>query len=372
MERRALLTGFAAVGAVTLLGCSRSDDSPGPGPSTSSAGSPGTTPAPVVEPTAGEPRIAATIATGLNVPWGIAFLASGEALVSQRDDGTIARIATDGTVTQLGEVPGASGTAGGEGGLLGIAIPPGDESVLFAYVTTASDDRVVRFSLGDDGLGDPEPILTGIPIGSRHHGGRLLFDPSGLLFVSTGDAGNGDLAQDRDSLAGKVLRIDQDGRAAAGNPFDNRTWSYGHRNIEGLAFDAEGRLWAAEFGDKSADELNLIERGGNYGWPGVEGRSDDDDLVNPAVTWGTDECSPAGIAITGSTAYIGALQGECLFAVPLDGTRAGEPVAHFAGDHGRIRTVVVAPDGALWVTTSNTDGRGDPGAGDDRILRVTV
>ena len=374
MERRTLLSGIAAVSAAALVGCSRSDDDPSPAPSTTTgpAATDAPTSAPTAVPTAGTPTIAATIATGLNVPWGIAFLANGDALVSQRDEGTIVRIATDGTVTPLGEVPGASGRPGGEGGLLGIATPPGDESVLFAYVTTGSDDRIVRMSLSGDELGSPEEILTGIPIGSRHHGGRLLFDPSGALFVSTGDSGDGALAQDRDSLAGKVLRIDQDGGAAADNPFGNRTWSYGHRNIEALAFDAEGRLWAAEFGDKSADELNLIERGGNYGWPDVEGRSDDDGLVNPKVTWGTDECSPAGLAITRSTAYVGALQGECLFAVPLDGTDAGEPEAFFGGEHGRIRSVAVAPDGALWVATSNTDGRGDPRNEDDRIFRVTV
>jgi hypothetical protein len=157
--------------------------------------------------------------------------------------------------------------------LLGIVTAPDDESVLYAYVTTSRDDRIVRMSLRGDTLGRPEEILTGIPVGSRHHGGRLLFDGSGHLFVSTGDAGSGRPAQDRDSLAGKVLRLDRDGRAAAGNPFGNRTWSYGHRNIEALALDADGRLWAAEFGDKSADELNLIECGGNYGWPGVEGRA---------------------------------------------------------------------------------------------------
>lgn len=373
MERRALLSGIAAVSAVALVGCSRSDDDPSPDPAPSGAATTDPpTSGPTAGPTAGTPTVAATVASGLNVPWGIAFLANGDALVSQRDEGTIVRIATDGTVTPLGEVPGSSGRPGGEGGLLGIATPPGNESVLFAYVTTSGDDRVVRMSLSGDELGSPREILAGIPIGSRHHGGRLLFDPTGALFVSTGDSGDGALAQDRDSLAGKILRIDQDGRAAAGNPFGNRTWSYGHRNIEALAFDADGRLWAAEFGDKSADELNLIERGGNYGWPDVEGRSDDDRLVNPKVTWGTDECSPAGLAITKSTAYVGALQGECLFAVPLDGAGAGKPNAFFRGKHGRIRSVAVAPDGALWVATSNTDGRGDPKAGDDRILRVTV
>lgn len=371
MERRTLLTGLMAACTVTLVGCARDDD-PAPSPATGTPTSVGEPPAPTGAPAAGIPTIAATIATGLNVPWGIAFLAGGDALVSQRDDGTIVRIGTDGTVTPLGPVPGSSGRPGGEGGLLGLAIAPGDESRLFAYVTTATDDRVVRMALTGDTLGEPEEILTGIPIGSRHHGGRLLFDASGALFVSTGDAGDGRLAQDRNSLAGKVLRIDQDGAAMPDNPYGNRTWSYGHRNIEGLALDGEGRLWAAEFGDKSFDELNLIERGGNYGWPTVEGTSDNADFIDPLVTWGTDECSPAGVAITGSTAFVGALQGECLFAVPLDGTTAGEPVAHFSGDHGRIRSVAVAPDGALWMTTSNTDGRGDPGAKDDRIFRVTV
>ena len=194
-----------------------------------------------------------------------------------------------------------------------------------------------------------------------------------MLLVATGDAEQSDLAQDRDALAGKILRIRPDGRAAPGNPYDNRTWSYGHRNVEGLAFDADGRLWATEFGDKEADELNLISRGKNYGWPDVEGDSDDDDFVNPKVVWSpTSSCSPAGLAITRSTAFVGALRGQCLFAVPLDGTKAGKPKAYFAEEHGRIRNVVVAPDGSLWVTTSNTDGRVDPGRNDDKILRVTL
>lgn len=374
MDRRTLLSGVAVIGAASLVGCSGGSDG-GDGRVVRSTSTPppaSQVPSPTATPTAGTPTIAGTVATGLNVPWGIAFLAGGDALVSQRDAGTIVRIATDGSVTELGEVPGSAGRAGGEGGLLGLALDPDDQSVLFAYVTTATDDRVVRMSLDGDTLGEPRDILTDIPVGARHHGGRLLFGADGTLFVSTGDAGNGSLAQDEDSLAGKILRINRDGTAAEGNPFGNRTWSYGHRNIEGLAFDADGRLWATEFGDKSADELNLIERGGNYGWPGVEGKGGRGGLVDPLVTWGTDEASPAGVAITRSTAYIGALQGECLFAVPLSGERAGKPTAHFSGDHGRIRSVAVAPDGALWVTTSNTDGRGDRGPDDDRILRVTI
>lgn len=162
-------------------------------------------------------------------------------------------------------------------------------------------------------------------------------------------------------------------RRSTRNPFGNRTWTYGHRNVEGLAFDADGRLWATEFGDKSTDELNLIVEGGNYGWPDVEGSSGNDSFRNPKATWSpTSTCSPAGLAITRSTAFVGALQGRSLFAVPLDGTDAGDPKEYFAGDYGRIRGVAVAPDGSLWVTTSNTDGRTDPGKNDDKILRVTL
>jgi glucose/arabinose dehydrogenase len=214
-------------------------------------------------------------------------------------------------------------------------------------------------------------VLTGIPTSTHHHGGRLLFDRDGMLLVSAGDAEQSDLAQSRSSLAGKILRIRPDGRAASGNPYGNRTWSYGHRNVEGLAFDGSGRLWATEFGEKKSDELNLIRRGRNYGWPRVEGRSSR--YTSPKATWSpTSSCSPAGLAITRSTAFIGALQGKCLFSVALDGTDAGTPQAHFAGDHGRIRNVVVAPDGALWMTTSNTDGRVTPGKNDDKIIRVTL
>ncbi|KQV76796.1 glucose sorbosone dehydrogenase [Aeromicrobium sp. Root344] len=366
MERRSLLTGLAAIGAATLVGCGSDGEKPSP------TRTPTARPTTTATPTSVAPKIASTIASGLNVPWDIVFLESGDALVSQRDEGSIVRISTSGEVSKVGDVAGATGGAGGEGGLLGLALAPDDESTLFAFVTTDTDNRVVRLTLKGGSIASQKPILTGIAIGARHHGGRLLFDGDGNLFVSTGDAGDGALAQDRDSLNGKVLRITRDGKAAADNPFDNRTWSYGHRNIEGLAYDADGRLWATEFGDKAKDELNLIEPGSNYGWPEVEGTSENDDLVNPKVTWGTDECSPAGVTITRSTAFLGALQGECMFAVPLDGTEAGKPKAYFSGDHGRIRTIVTAPDGALWVTTSNTDGRGDLRDRDDRILRVTL
>jgi glucose/arabinose dehydrogenase len=308
------------------------------------------------------------------VPWGIAFLASGDALISERNTARIRRVTPRGKVTTLGEVRGVTPPSGvGEGGLLGIALAPDDEETLFAFISTRDDNRIVRLRLAGGKIGRPAAVLTGIPNSVRHHGGRLLFDPDGLLYVSTGDAEQPALAQDRNSLAGKILRIQPDGRAAPGNPYGNRTWSYGHRNIEGLAFDGQRRLWATEFGAQATDELNLISKGKNYGWPTVEGKSRSARFVSPKATWSpTSTCSPAGLAIARNTAFVGALRGQSLFAVPLQGGNAGKPRAYFAEEFGRIRNVVVAPDGALWMTTSNTDGRVDPGRDDDKIIRVTL
>ncbi len=363
IERRTFLTGIAAVGAASLIGCS-SDDKPVTSPRTSNA----TTPPPA-KPV--EPKVASTIATKLNVPWGIAFLAGGSALVSQRDSGSIVRIDPGGETTDPGGVAGADATTS-EGGLMGIALDPDDGSVLYAFLSTSKDDRLVRLSLDGDRLGKPESLITGIRSATNHHGGRMVFGDDGHLFLAVGDGAEPETAQDRDSLNGSILRLDKNGKAAPGNPFDNEVWSYGHRNIEGLAFDADGRLWASEFGQNSRDELNLIEPGKNYGWPKFEGTSDDPAYVTPKVTWSTDECSPAGLAITRSTAFMAALRGECLWMIPLDGAAAGKPTRLFEGEYGRIRDVVVAPDESLWITTSNTDSRGRPGHEDDRILRVTL
>lgn len=391
ISRRAVLGATAGLGV--LAGCSSAGSTTDPTPSPSRAASsappttsptsaassstptasptPSRTPSPTTQgpPT---PRIGATIAQQLNVPWGIVFLPNGDALVGERDSGRIVRVTAQGKISTVGTVAGVQAPSGlGEGGLLGLALHPSDPTTLFAYTTTASDNRVVRIDLSR-GIGTPTPILTGIATSTHHNGGALLF-AGGSLYVSTGDAENSANAQSRASLNGKVLRITPDGAAAASNPFGNRTWSYGHRNVEGLALDAAGRVWATEFGEKASDELNLITKGGNYGWPTVEGKSSDSAYVSPKLTWSsTSTCSPAGLAITRSTAFVGALKGECLFSVPLDGTTAGTPVAHFAGQFGRIRQVVVAPDGALWMTSSNTDVRTTPGAKDDLIVRVTL
>ena len=315
-----------------------------------------------------------TVARGLAVPWGVAFLPDGSALVTERDTGRVLHLTGSGThwtVRRVGTVAEHS-VAGGESGLLGIAVSPSyaRNHRVFLYVSTASDNRVVRATLADGRLGTPRPILTGIPLGVHHDGGRLAFGPDGDLYVSTGESGVADLAQDRSSLGGKILRITEDGAPAPGNPWGTPVWSYGHRNIQGLVVDAAGRLWASEFGDREYDELNLIRKGRNYGWPDVQGRSDDGRFQDPAVQWPTEEASPSGLALAGGSFWLAALRGERLWRVPVHGTKVGTPKAYFIGRYGRMRTVVRTPDGNLWVTTSNRDGRGAPSADDDRILLV--
>ena len=325
-----------------------------------------------------------TVANTLVSPWGLAFLPDGSAMVSERDTGVIRRIAAraDGqpptSLTKASKVGTVKGVrAGGEGGLLGIAVPPtpkGQEpKFLFAYYTGARDNRVVRIDWNGRSLGRQTPIVTGIPKNTYHNGGRILIDDD-VLFIATGDAGIPDLAQDPDSLAGKVLRVDFDGNPASGNPTPaSPVFTLGHRNVQGLALDSAGRLWATEFGTSKADELNLLRPGRNYGWPIVEGRGSNKKFTNPKATWSpTSTASPSGLAIDNEAAYVASLRGEVLWRVPLDGTKAGKPEAVDLGERSRLRTVAVAPDGRLWLSTSNTDGRGDPSAKDDRMLSLEI
>jgi glucose/arabinose dehydrogenase len=265
-------------------------------------------------------------------------------------------------------VPGVD-TGAGEGGLLGLAVSPHyrRDHWVYAYFTSARDNRIVRFHLG----GPLHPILTGLRRGFIHNGGRIAFGPDGKLYAGVGETGDRGLAQDLSSRNGKILRIDPNGSIPRGNPFrGSPVWSYGHRNVEGLAWDGKGRLWEAELGQDRFDEVNLIRKGRNYGWPLVEGRGDTRGgrLVNPKVTWPTDAASPAGAAIAKGALYVGALQGRGVWRVPLHGTGVGRPRLLFKGRYGRVRTIVNAPGGRLWLTTSNRDGRGSPHAGDDRIV----
>jgi glucose/arabinose dehydrogenase len=356
----------AAAGAVALAGCSL-----GP-PSDTTGEPPRLTPPPSPSAEAGTGSSGLQVlAKDLSVPWGLDFLPNGSALVTERDTHRILQVSPSGRVTVVQTLDVVGG--GGEGGLMGIAVSPRYriDKTVFVYYTTDTDNRIARLVLG----GRPVPILTGIPAGQRtHNGGRIAFGPDGYLYAGTGDANRPSDAQDRRSLAGKILRMTAAGRPAPGNPFRGSVvWSLGHRNVQGLAWDARRRLYAAEFGQNRLDELNLITPGKNYGWPAVEGTGRDRRFADPLVTWATDQASPSGVAISGTTAVVACLRGKRLYAVELDpakGTPSGAPVPVLAGRYGRLRTVVAAPDGSLWVTTSNKDGRGTPAPGDDRILRI--
>lgn len=374
------------------MGCGDDEDAGQGDPSTDTAQTPSAS-EPASEPTTGSPepgtqtgttssspppsgqpgvRVTGTVASNLEVPWGLDFLPDGGALVTERDRGTISLI-DSGEVRQVGVIPETFPTS--EGGLLGLAVSPDFKSDqrVFVYVTTEADNRVLTMVFDGEAISDVRPILTGIPAGEIHDGGQLEFGPDGFLYVSTGETGDEDLAQDPESLGGKILRITTSGEPAPGNPDPaSPVWSLGHRNVQGLAFDADGRLWASEFGSSTWDELNRIEPGGNYGWPAAEGDADLEGYVDPLVQWRPEEASPSSVAFADGALWVASLRGARLWEVPVrDDGSLGTPVAHFVGDYGRLRRVVATPDGGLWLTTSNRDGRGDPAPNDDRILEIT-
>jgi glucose/arabinose dehydrogenase len=324
----------------------------------------------------GEPEAVGTLVDGLEVPWGVDFMPDGNAVVTERMTGRALQVAPDGTLSRLGAI--TSTVAEGEAGLLGVAVSPDFDSdrTLFFYVTTSSGNRVVRAELDGSELAEPTVVLDGIPAGFIHDGGRIAFGPDGYLYVTTGETGDPELAQDPDSLAGKILRITADGEPAPGNPDpDSPVWSLGHRNVQGLAWDDQDRLWASEFGDSDVDELNLIEKGANYGWPEVEGVGGGSEFTDPQLVWPVENASPSGLAYADGHLWMAGLRGQRLWRIKVSGKASGagkasQPTAFFTEDYGRLRTVVTDPDGMLWLTTSNQDGRGNPTPADDRIIQV--
>ncbi|GAB1821540.1 PQQ-dependent sugar dehydrogenase [Herbidospora sp. RD11066] len=335
-------------------------------------------PSPTPTPTTpGAPGAPTVVSQQWTVPWDVTWAPGVEfALVTERDSFKVFRVNKDGAKAEAGAVPESMGT-GGEGGLMGAAFSPGwngttDKDVFFMH--SASDgNRVAKMEYDGTTLSAYTPILTGIKKSKYHNGGRLKFGPDGFLYVSTGDAQETSLSQDPNSLNGKILRIDKTGAAAPGNPNDSRVYSLGHRNAQGLAWDSAGRLWSAELGASSTDELNLIEPGKNYGWPKCEGACDEPGMTNPKKTWSTADASPSGIAIVDDVVYMAALRGKRLYAIALTGTEAGDPVAHYVNTYGRLRAVEKVPDEqAIWITTSNTDDNGGQPDGADRIIKVSL
>lgn len=388
------ILGLAAGLVLLLTGCTTSTAPPAPTPSgsPSATADPAETPEPTETPdpmTAGpvRPEGAGLVVGNLDVPWSVVRLDSGSTLISERDRGAVRELTPEGALRDLAIIPDVA--PGGEGGLLGLAVrseggsgedESDDESDadadtwLYAYYTTATDNRIVRFPLlgapGDYRLGAAEPIVTGLPKASNHNGGRLAFGPDGMLYATVGDASVPGAAQNLGILAGKILRMTPDGGVPDDNPWAGSfVYSLGHRNPQGLAWDGEGRLWATEFGQDTWDELNLIVPGGNYGWPDEEGIVAGSGYRNPIVQWSPDEASPSGLTYVRDTLFAAGLGGQRLWSIALD---RGLVLPWFVGQFGRIRDVVPGPDGTLWMLTNNTDGRGTPREGDDLLLQVSL
>lgn len=321
-------------------------------------------------------RPAETIAENLVVPWAIAFLPDGGMLVTERP-GRLLHLSAAGSERHT-----VSGVLHrGEGGLLGVAVHPDFERNNFIYLYLTSNDggavhnRVERYLLRDGGLTQRAVLIDRIPGARNHDGGALAFGPDGMLYAATGDASDASLSRDPASLAGKILRVRDDGSIPPDNPFGNAVWSLGHRNVQGIAWDDAGNLWATEHGRSGVlsgyDELNRIERGADYGWPAIQGSEAAEGLrapdahSGPNVTW-----APASAAYLDGRILFGGLKGESLYVADITDPAAPVVTAALTGQYGRIRTVAVGPDGFLYVTTSNTDGRGSPAQDDDRLLKI--
>ncbi|MDO8482797.1 MAG: PQQ-dependent sugar dehydrogenase [bacterium] len=320
------------------------------------------------------------IAGNLEIPWDIAFLPEGDMLVTERA-GRLLWI--DKTGLQR-KIIFEQKKQRGEGGLLGVLLHPdfATNRFLYLYMTAAgeggqTENRVVRYRYGTDEITEDRVIISGIPGATYHDGGRMEFGPDGMIYITTGDATTGKIAQDIKSLGGKILRLKDDGTIPSDNPYGNATYSYGHRNPQGLAWDEAGRLWETEHGPTGEsgsccrDEINLIQVGANYGWPTIKGLESKTLMQTPKFNSGTKEAwAPASALYFQGSLFFGGLKGEAIYEAVLDGENVTELKTHFKGKFGRIRSVRLGPDGMFYLTTSNRDGRGSPATDDDKIIRV--
>ncbi len=316
-----------------------------------------------------------TIVENLHIPWEIVFLPSGEMLITERP-GNLLKIGGDKKVIQIEGV-----YHKGEGGLLGLALHPkfNENNILYIYSTskngTEVTNRVEKYELKENSLRNRKVILTGIKASSNHDGGRIKFGPDGYLYIATGDAENSNLAQDKNSLNGKILRVDDEGKPASDNPFGNAVYSYGHRNPQGLDWDEEQNLWVTEHGpsglETGNDEVNLVKKGQNYGWPIIKGDQIKEGMTSPIVESGkNDTWAPSGALYFKGNLFFAGLRGEALYQGKIIGGNNIELKANFKKEFGRIRTVTLGPDGYFYILTNNTDGRGTPKTGDDKLVKI--
>jgi glucose/arabinose dehydrogenase len=314
------------------------------------------------------------VAQSLQIPWEIAFLPDKSMLVTERP-GTLRHLANQKSIP----IQGVAHV--GEGGLLGLVLHPNFESngFIYLYFTTRTGggltNRVERYRFENDALSERQVIIENIPGSSNHDGGRIAFGPDGYLYITAGDADRPNSAQDTNALSGKILRIGDDGSLPGDNPFRNAVYSYGHRNPQGLAWDSQGRLWATEHGpsgnESGFDELNLIEKGKNYGWPVIRGGQTQAGMERPIEHSGPSQTwAPSGMAYKDGKLYFSGLRGEALYIATINSGNTVSLRSYLSRQYGRLRAVVVGPEGDIYLSTSNRDGRGTVKAGDDKIIRV--
>ncbi len=307
-----------------------------------------------------------TVAENLEIPWEVVFLPDGEMLVTERP-GRILFLEEE----EAFPIDGVEHV--GEGGLLGMDLHPEFEEngFVYLYMTTEEENKVDRYIFEDGSLLTDGTVIGDIPADRFHNGGRIKFGPDGLLYITTGDAQEADLSQQRDSLAGKILRITDEGEIPGENPFGTEVYSYGHRNPQGIAWDNEGRLWSTEHGPRARDELNLIEAGKNYGWPVIRGDEEEEGMESPVLQSGDDYTwAPTGAIFWDGSVFFTGLRGSAIYEARIDGGEVDDFLIHFEKDFGRMRAIREGPDGMFYLLTNNTDGRGTPREGDDKIIKL--
>ena len=336
--------------------------------------------------------LATIIAENLEVPWGIAFLPASPDASQNRTDGQmlvterVGRVRLIDSNFKLQEKPililSEVQSINGEGGLHGIVLHPQFTSNNFVYIyyTYSSGgsqtlNKVERYIFDGQTLTIDKTIIDKIPGSLFHDGGRIKFGPDNFLYITTGDAQQSDLAQNTSSLAGKILRVTDEGKIPDDNPFGNAIYSYGHRNPQGIDWDDENKLWSTEHGRSGAlsglDEVNLIKQGGNYGWPEIQGNETKDGMITPARQSGAKSTwAPACAAVINNRMFFSGLKGEALYETLIDGSQLVGMKEYFKNKYGRIRECIKGPDDMLYITTSNRDGRGNVQDGDDKIIRI--
>lgn len=374
--RPAAVLWLAVLYAITTVAC---------GSSTSPPGTPGVS-GEVFTTADGTQFAVETVATGLEIPWSLAFAPDGRLFVTERP-GRV-RVLQDGRLIAEPALTLDDVNAVGEGGLLGLALHPdfaNNHLVYMVYTARRSDgaavNRLVRYREAGGTLAQRAVLLDDIPAAGIHDGSRVRFGPDGLLYMTMGDAASPSVAQDVAALNGKILRLNDDGTTPRDNPFSSPVYSWGHRNPQGIDWDpVSGNLWETEHGQSANDEVNVIDKGKNYGWPTIEDGQEGPGMEQPILYFPETAAPSGGSFYTSSRVpsfagnfFFGALRGVHLHRVQLDPNNRRRIAAHeklLEGKFGRIRDVVTGPDGALYFCTNNRDGRGTPAPDDDKILRI--